>query len=50
MTISDLGQHASEDLPAKVFFVPKAVRPPLDNLDLGIDTLDEPQGDFLLRL
>ena len=50
MTISDLGQHAGKDFQAKVLFVPKAVRPPLDDPDLGVDALHEPQGDLLLRL
>ena len=50
MTLSDLGQHASEDLQAEVLFVPKAVRPALDDPDLGIDSLDEPERELLLRL
>src|SRR3989337_2312113 len=50
MTLSDLRQHAGEDLQAKVLFVPKAVRPALDDPDLGVDPLDEPEGELLLRL
>jgi hypothetical protein len=50
VTISDLGQHAGEDFQAKVFFVPEAVRPPLDDSDLGVDALHELQGDIFLRL
>jgi len=50
VTISDLGKHASEDLQAKVLFVPEAVRPSLDDPDLGVDSLHEPQGELLLRL
>ena len=50
MTISDLGQHAGEDLQAKVFFVAESVRPPLDDPGLGVDPLDEPQGELLLGL
>src|SRR3990170_2271571 len=50
VTLSDLRQHAGEDLQAKVLFVPKAVRPALDDPDLGVDPLDEPEGELLLRL
>src|SRR3989304_4131911 len=50
MTLSDLRQHAGEDLQAKILFVPKAVRPALDDPDLGVDPLHEPQGELLLRL
>ena len=50
MTISDLGQHASENLQAKVLFVPESVRPPLDDPDLGVYSLDKPQGELLLGL
>jgi hypothetical protein len=48
VTISDLGQHAGEDFQAKVLFVPEPVHPPLDDPDLGVDPLDEPQGELLL--
>jgi hypothetical protein len=50
VTISDLGQQAGEDFQAKVLFVPQSVRPPLDHPDLGVDALDEPQGELLLGL
>ena len=50
MTISDLWQHASEDFQSKVLFVPESVRPPLDDPDLGVDSLDEPEGELLLGL
>jgi len=50
VTISDLGQHAGEDFQAKVFFVPQSVRPALDDQDLGVDALHEPQGELLLGL
>ena len=50
MTILDLWQHAGEDLQAKVLFVPQSVRTSLDNPDLGVDSLDEPQGELLLGL
>ena len=50
MTISDLGEHAGEDLQAKILFVPEAIRPTLDDPDLGVDPLDEPQRELLLGL
>ena len=49
MTISDFWQHASEDFESKILFVPQAVRPSLDDPDLGVDALDESQGELLLR-
>ena len=50
MTISDLGQHAGEDFQAKVFFVSESVRPQLDDPDLGVDSLNEAEGNFIFRL
>jgi hypothetical protein len=50
VTISDLGQHAGEDFQAKVFFVSESVRPQLDDPDLGVDSLNEPQGELFLGL
>lgn len=47
MTIPDLGQHAREDLPTKGFFAPEYVYPPLDDPDLRLDPLDEPEGELL---
>jgi hypothetical protein len=43
VTISDLGQHAGKDLQAKIDFVPETVRPRLDDPDLGVNPLNEPQ-------
>jgi hypothetical protein len=50
VTISDLGQHAGENLQTKVLFVPETIRSPLDDPDLGVHTLHETQGELLLGL
>ena len=46
MTIPDLGQHASEDLPTKVFFVLECERPPRDDPDLRVDPSTNPRENF----
>lgn len=41
MTISDLGQHAGEDLQAKTLFVPKAVRHPLRRVSYMSEIIED---------
>jgi len=40
-------QHAGEDLPAKVFLVAE-VRAALEDADLVVQALDEPEGDLVV--
>src|SRR5437870_3662545 len=48
-TRSDLRQHAREDLEAKVLFVAQPVRTALEHADLVVESLDEAEGDLVLR-
>ena len=42
-------QHAGEDLEAEVLFVAQPVRAALEHADLVVQTLDEAEGDLVLR-
>jgi hypothetical protein len=45
---SDRRQHAGEHLQAQVLLVPQPVRPALDDADLVVQPLDEPQRHLVL--
>src|SRR5215471_3151704 len=47
-TQSDGRQHAGEDLQAEVFLVAEAVRAALEDADLVVQALDEPEGDLVV--
>ena len=44
------GQHASEDLEPQIFLVAQAVGASLDDANLVVESFDEAQRDFVLRL
>src|SRR5262245_64234508 len=46
---SQRGQHAGEDLESKVFFITEPVGAALEDADLVVQTLDEPERDLVLR-
>ena len=43
-------QHAGEHLESQVLLVAQAVRAPLYDADLGVEALDEAEGDLVLGL
>src|SRR5215831_3485010 len=43
-------QHTGEDLQAQILFVPQPIRAPLDEPDLVVEALHEPQRHFVLRM
>jgi hypothetical protein len=47
---SYLWRRAGQNLEAEVFLVAEAVRSPLDRADLVVQSLDEAQGDFVVRV
>ena len=45
-----VGEHASEDLESQIFLVTQAVRAALDDANLVVEPLDEPERDLVLGL
>jgi hypothetical protein len=48
--MSELGQHAGEDLQTKILLVAQAVGTALQHADFVVDSLDEAQGDFVVGM